>query len=223
MRILVVADHEDPGLWDYYSPKKTEGVDLILSCGDLRSEYLEFLTTVVNVPLLYVRGNHDGRYDVKPPEGCIDIDDQVYNFHGLRILGLGGSYRYHGGPDMYTEKEMQKRIRKLKGTLLFTGGFDILLTHAPAEGYGDLDDLPHAGFDCFNDLMEQYHPKYMLHGHVHQEYGDFQRERIHSSGTQIINGYSRYILDVPEDSYPKEGNTGSFFYDWYIISSRKRR
>ena len=150
MKILAVSDVPSDKYYEYYRPGMLKEFDLILSCGDLRSEYLEFLTTVVNVPLLYVRGNHDGRYDVKPPEGCVDIDDQVYNFRGLRILGLGGSYRYHGGPDMYTEKEMQKRIRKLKGTLLFTGGFDILLTHAPAEGYGDLDDLPHAGFDDRN-------------------------------------------------------------------------
>ena len=117
---------------------------------------------------------------------------------------------------------MQKRIRKLKGTLLFTGGFDILLTHAPAEGYGDLDDLPHAGFDCFNGLMEEYHPQFLLHGHVHEEYGDFQRERSHPSGTRIINGCGRYILDIPEGSWPEEGKTGSFFYDWYILN-RKRR
>ncbi len=197
MKILVVADHEDPGLWDYYSPKKTEGVDLILSCGDLRSEYLEFLTTVVNVPLLYVRGNHDGRYDVKPPEGCVDIDDQVYNFHGLRILGLGGSYRYHGGPDMYTEKEMQKRIRKLKGTLLFTGGFDILLTHAPALGVGDDDDLAHRGFACFLSLIDKYHPTLMAHGHVHKSYRfDFRHEREYH-GTKVVNACGSYVLEWP--------------------------
>lgn len=223
MKILIVADTEDPGLWDYYSSAKTEGVELILSCGDLHPEYLEFLTTVVNVPLLYVRGNHDSRYDTSPPEGCIDIDDQIYNYRGLRILGLGGSYRYRSGSDMYTEKEMAKRIRKLKGTLLFTHGFDILLAHAPAEGYGDLDDLPHAGFACFNKLMEEYRPQYFLHGHVHREYGSFQREYIHPSGTRIINGSGKYILDLPEDNWPSEGNTGSFFYDWYILKSRKHR
>ena len=216
MKILAVADHEDPSLWDYYTPKKTEGVDLILSCGDLSPEYLEFLTTVVNCPLLYVRGNHDGIYDRKEPLGCIDIDDRVYNFHGLRILGLGGSYRYRPGEDMYTETEMRKRIRKLRAMPSFTNGFDILLTHAPAEGYGSLDDLAHSGFDCFNDLLYQYRPAYMFHGHVHQEYGDFEREHLHPAGTRIINGYQRMIIDIPDDSYPEEGNTGSIFYDWYI-------
>lgn len=196
MKILAVADREDPGLWDYFSPRKTEGVRLILSCGDLAPEYLEFLTTVINVPLLYVRGNHDGIYDVREPLGCVDIDDTVYTYEGLRILGLGGSYRYRDEKDMYTEKQMQKRIRKLKRKLRLSGGFDILITHAPCAGYGDLNDLPHRGFECFNDLLEKYRPKYMFFGHVHAEYGEFQREFIHPCGTKIINAYSRYMTDI---------------------------
>ncbi len=222
MKLLVLADREEPGLWDYYRPEKTEGVDLIISCGDLDPAYLEFLVTVANRPLVYVRGNHDGIYDQKEPLGCDDIDDRVYNFHGLRILGLGGSYRYRTGNDMYTEKEMQKRIRKLKGLLQFTGGFDILVTHAPCEGYGDLEDLPHKGFSAFNDLLEQYRPKYMFHGHVHEEYGNFQRETVHPCGTRIINACGSAVIEIAEDAYPEEGKTGSFFYDWFILN-RKRK
>lgn len=222
MKILVVADEPELRLWDYYQPSRTEGVDLILSCGDLPPEYLEFLTTVVNRPLLFVRGNHDGIYDRKYPEGCIDIDDQVYNYNGLRILGLGGSKRYRPGADMYTEKEMQKRIRKLKGTFQFTNGFDILLTHAPAAGYGDLEDLPHTGFECFNDLMETYHPAYMFFGHVHESYGNFTRSFEHECGTKIMNGYGSVMVDIADNEYPEEGKTGSFFYDWYITKRRRR-
>ena len=91
MKIMVVADYEEPGLWDYFNPSKTENTDLIISCGDLKPEYLEFLTTVVNCPLIFVRGNHDTRYDIKYPEGCIGIDDKMYDFNGIKIFGLGGS------------------------------------------------------------------------------------------------------------------------------------
>ena len=76
-------------------------------------------------------------------------------------------------------------------------------------------------FDCFNDLLEKYHPAYLFHGHVHREYGDFVRQRSHPSGTQIINGYGHCIIDIPETAYPKEGATGSFFYDWYITEKKK--
>ena len=51
MKILLISDEESPSLWDYYQPEKLSCVDLILSCGDLKREYLEFLVTMTNKPL----------------------------------------------------------------------------------------------------------------------------------------------------------------------------
>ncbi len=217
MKILVIADTEEQGLYDYYTPEKTKDIKLIISCGDLKPNYLEFLNAIANIPLLYVRGNHDDIYETNPPLGCDCIEDEIFDFHGLRIMGLGGSMRYNNRKNMYTEDEMQKRIRKLKRSIRFMNGIDILVTHAPARGYGDMDDIAHRGFECFNDVLNTYHPKYLLHGHVHKNYGsDFVREQIHPSGTVIINGYGHYVIEVDENSYPKEGETGSKLYDWYV-------
>ena len=197
MKILAVSDEESPGLWDYYSPDRVKGVELIISCGDLKKEYLEFLTTVVNVPLLFVHGNHDTPFEKNPPEGCIDIDGEVFEYGGLRIVGLGGSYKYREGGCMYSERQMARRIRKLKRRIRKAGGVDLLVTHAPARGMGDLDDLPHRGFSCFNDFMEQQKPAFMLHGHVHQSYSySFRRERIHECGTRVINCCGSYLLEI---------------------------
>ena len=113
MRILVLADEESKYLWDYFEKSKLEGIDLIISCGDLKPEYLEFLATFSKVPILYVHGNHDGIYDEKPPEGCICIDDDVYVYEGIRIAGLGGSMRYNRSKYQYTENEMRERASKL--------------------------------------------------------------------------------------------------------------
>lgn len=225
MRILFIADEESKSLWDYFDRSKLEGVDLIISCGDLSPDYLQFLVTMGRAPLLYVYGNHDESYDFRPPLGCECIEDRVYDFRGLRILGLGGSYRYRKGSHMYTEQEMRKRVQRVKRDIALKNGFDILVTHAPVKGYGDLPDLPHQGFACFSELLEKYHPKYMVHGHVHKSYGNFRRELKHPSGTRIINAYEKYLLDVGEDEHPAEGKTGSFLYDLYkqVASSRDRR
>ena len=196
MKILVVSDHEEVGLWDYFLPEKVAGVDLIISCGDLKPDYLEFLATMVNRPLIYVRGNHDGIYDSRPPEGCINIDGKTYDFNGLKIYGLGGSYRYKDGGDMYSERQMRSKIILSKMNLSLRNNIDILVTHVACKGYGDMEDLAHQGFDCFNDLLNQYKPKYMLHGHVHKEYGKFNREIIHPSGTKIINAHGHVIIDI---------------------------
>ena len=102
MKILLVSDEEDRFLWDYYTPGRLKGIDLILSAGDLKAEYLSFLVTMANRPLLYVHGNHDGGYAQRPPEGCQCIDGKLVTVGGLRILGLGGSALYNGGPHQYT-------------------------------------------------------------------------------------------------------------------------
>ena len=146
MKLLCIADEECKALWDYYTPDKIEGVDLIIACGDLNRQYLEYLATMVPVPFLYVHGNHDENYDHPPPEGAICLDDDLFVYHGLRIVGLGGSCRYRTGAWQFTEAEMKKRVNRLRGKIDRHGGLDILVTHAPMHGYGDLTDLPHRGF-----------------------------------------------------------------------------
>lgn len=196
MKILVLADEESKYLWDYFEKSKLEGIDLIISCGDLKPQYLSFLATFAKVPILYVHGNHDGVYDTTPPEGCICIDDDLYVYNGIRILGLGGSQCYNFGSYQYTEKQMQKRIRKLKRKLKKNKGFDILITHAPASGFNDGEDLPHAGFEAFHDLLDTYFPKYFVHGHVHLNYQwNQQRECQYNEHTTVINAYERYTFD----------------------------
>ena len=91
MNILLLADTEDPALWDYYQPGRFKGYDLILAAGDLKAEYLTFLVTMSNLPVFYVHGNHNAAYDRYPPEGCTCVDDRLVVYNGLRILGLGGS------------------------------------------------------------------------------------------------------------------------------------
>ncbi|MDE5563566.1 MAG: metallophosphoesterase family protein [Oscillospiraceae bacterium] len=197
MKILVIADEESRSLWDFWDKSKTEGIDLILSCGDLKPEYLSFLVTMANVDVLYVHGNHDEGYAEKPPEGCICIDDAVFVYKGIRILGLGGSMRYKQGRFQFTEKEMRRRIRKCGFQIFRNKGFDILLTHAPATGVNDMDDLPHRGFQCFLDLIEKYKPKFFVHGHVHQTYGNFKR-CTYIGETTVVNAFEKYIIEYPD-------------------------
>ena len=224
MKILVVADTESKALWDYYTPEKLRGVELIISCGDVSPVYLEFLVTMVNCPLIYVRGNHDAVYDRKPPEGCICIEDMIYNHKGLRIAGLGGSMRYKNGSNMYSEKEMEARTERLVRKAKITNGFDILVAHAPVRGYGDMEDLPHRGFACFDNLLSSLKPLYLLHGHVHKTYTrEFEARRLHPSGTVIINAYEYHILEIPDQDYPRYGETGAFLYDFYCKNDKKFR
>lgn len=197
MKILVVADEESTYLWDHYRPGMLKDYSMILSAGDLKASYLSFLVTMSNRPLLYVHGNHDASYAYRPPEGCECIDGKLVVINGVRILGLGGCMRYNLGAHQYTEKEMRRRIRKLRFKLFRAGGVDIVVSHAPVQGYGDQDDPAHRGFECFLKLIEKYKPKYWVYGHVHKSYGSNKFQRIIQCGdTQIINASGRYELEI---------------------------
>ena len=204
MRALVIADEEDKYLWDYFSPEKLDGIDLIIGCGDMHRQYLTFLATMAHVPLIYVHGNHDESYDQDPPGGALCIDDDVYIHKGVRIAGLGGSVRYRNGAWQFTEAEMRKRIRRLRGKIERAGGLDVLVTHAPLHGYGDLSDLPHRGFTVFHELLDQYHPPLMLHGHVHLSYGNAIPREQQYGATRIINACGRIVLELPDPPPPKQ-------------------
>lgn len=197
MKILALSDEECPALWDYYVPGRLKDYDLIISCGDLKSSYLTFIVTMANKPVLYVHGNHDEDYEKNPPEGCDCIDDTLVVVGGLRILGLGGCYRYRPGPHQYSEREMRRRIAKLRWKLMKHKGVDIVVSHAPPRGIGDADDPAHRGFAALLELIDKYHPKYLLHGHVHMRYGMDQTREREYNGTQVINVCERYVLEIP--------------------------
>ena len=195
MKILAIGDEESKYLWDFFDKSKLEGIDLIISCGDLDPRYLSFLATFSNVPVLYVHGNHDEIYDTVPPEGCICIEDKVYVHNGVRIMGLGGSMRYRPGSHQYTEMEMRMRYTKMKLRFQLIGGVDILVTHAPARQLNDGEDLPHQGFQVFRSILDTYHPKYFLHGHVHMQYGRKHKRNDMYHDTQVINVFERYVFE----------------------------
>ena len=198
MKILAIADEESRYLWDFYEPGKLKDIDLIISCGDLNPDYLMFLVTLSNVPVLYVHGNHDEKYETKPPEGCVCIEDDIFVFKGVRILGLGGSMRYRPGKHQYTDAQMNRRVRKLWWKLWRKKGFDILVTHAPAYQLNDGMDLPHQGFTAFRRLMEKYKPKYFLHGHVHLNYGRQHKRYDQYEETQVVNAFERCVIEYDE-------------------------
>ena len=199
MRILALADEELALFWDSYVPGRLREYDLILSAGDLKAAYLSFVVTMARAPVLYVHGNHDTGYAVTEPEGCDCIDGKIVEYRGLRILGLGGCVWYRPGDHQYTQKQMAKRIRKLRWDIAKYGGVDIVVTHAPPAGVGDSDDRAHQGFESFLELIDRYHPRYLLHGHVHKSYSmDFLREREYH-GTQVINVCEKYVLDIPDE------------------------
>ena len=200
MKLLLISDLEMPQYWEP-TPEDLRGVDLILSAGDLKPEYLNRLARAgLAAPerayLLYVYGNHDQRYPRYLSRDSVCVDGDLLTVKGLRILGLGGSLRYKHGPYQYTEDEMQRRVAEMEAKLRRSGGADIVLTHVPPLGLGDREDPVHRGFACFRTLLETWKPAYMIHGHIHLE-EDEEAGRIRQYGeSTIINACGSHILEL---------------------------
>ena len=196
MKILSISDRVEPFLYDRFDAEKKPDVDLVLSCGDLPPEYLTFLTTALNVPVFYIRGNHDIRYDAKTPEGCNNIHGKLVQFNGLKILGLEGSRWYNGGPSQYTEQQMKKIIRGLKTGIWWQGGVDIIISHAPLRHVHDAEDRCHRGFKCFHQLISRYAPEYFIHGHIHALFHKPSERITAINKTKVVNSYGHFLFEI---------------------------
>ncbi|MCL4249322.1 MAG: metallophosphoesterase [Anaerolineae bacterium] len=151
--------------------RRYNDIDLVLSCGDLPAVYLEFITSVLNAPLLYVRGNHDQGYDERPPGGE-NLHNRLVKFAGLSFVGLEGSMRYNRSDIQYTDGEMHTMVMRMAPRLGYRRwrrghGVDVFVAHSPPFGIHDANDLPHRGFKAFLNFLDWYRPRYMVHGHVH--------------------------------------------------------
>lgn len=171
-------------------------IDVIISCGDLPPEYLSRLAHVFNAPLYYVGGNHDIRYQEKPPQGGSNLHGRLESFGGVRFLGLEGSRWYNGGPYQYTEGQMRSIIRRLRPTLWWQGGIDVVVTHAPPRYIHDTEDLCHRGFKSFRWLIDKYQPDYFIHGHIHRNFADPAERITVVDTTKVVNTYGYCILEI---------------------------
>lgn len=172
MKILCVSDTVQTQMENAaHLRRRYNDVELIVSCGDMPTTYLEFITSVLNVPLFYVRGNHDTGYAERPPGGE-NLHLNIVHYNGLSFYGIEGSIKYNNSPIQYSEGEMMGMVTRMMLPLYLRRaqgkrGVDVFVTHAPALGIHDQDDLPHKGIKAFLKFLDWYRPRYMLHGHVH--------------------------------------------------------
>jgi len=175
-------------------------IDLIVSCGDMPPAYLDFISTILGKPLLFVRGNHDESYERNPPGG-IDLHEKYFEYQGISFIGLEGCIRYNRGKIQYTQGEMYRKVLSLAPRLSWQRwrrgyGVDVFVTHSPARGIHDLaDDYPHRGFNAFLQFMDWYRPRWMLHGHVHT-WDRRKAVRTQYNETQIININPYTVLKI---------------------------
>ncbi len=191
MKILAISDCQSPDIWEKPDECGANDADIIVSCGDLNTAYLEFVRERLNKPLYYVRGNHDK--NVKYVKDAVHLDSRIVNVQGVRFLGFDSVSR---DGKLLTDEDVTVRVEIMKRIIDRDGGFDVLVTHHPMLGFGDGDNELHKGYKAYVKLVEEYKPKIMLHGHIHL---DFYKQHIRCmqyASTRIINAYKHTILEI---------------------------
>jgi Icc-related predicted phosphoesterase len=216
MKILCISDTVDPLIYSNGVKDRFGDVDLVLSAGDLPMEYLSFIVSVLNRPLLFVFGNHNLKdlpyyrpssashpypiHSYESDSGASYVGFKLRKESGLLILGLGGSILYNNGGNQFSQQQMWMRVIAKIPVLLFNklryGRYvDIVLTHAPPKGIHDRDDLCHRGFEAFLWLMRHFKPRYLIHGHIHL-YDNREERRTQYCETLVINAFGYQVLDI---------------------------
>ncbi len=205
MRILAVSDVEDEAVAASL-PKRAGSIDLVLGCGDLTYDYLDFVATAVAAPMRAVHGNHD-----VPPEDLddpairvwwdgIDLHARVVSIDGVLVGGLEGSPRYSNGPFQSTELDMWLAILRMLPALVANrirrGRFiDVLVTHAPPRAIHDRPDPAHRGFAAFRTFLRWFRPRYHVHGHTHV-YDSRTVTQTQFGATTVVNAYGARTIDL---------------------------
>lgn len=206
MKILAVSDQVLERLYTLSSSGHFQGAELILGCGDLPYEYLEYLVTIINVPMFYVPGNHDPRFDLTKKEahaeGGFNLDLKVVRHKKFLIGGFGGCVRYRpDGINQYSQSEAYMRAfsmlpRLFLNRLQYGRALDILISHSPPFGIHDDTDRAHVGLKALNWLIRISQPRYHFHGHMHVYRRNLENIETNVGLTRIINVYPYKTLEV---------------------------
>ena len=190
MKILAVSDQVVERIYTLIPQGHFKGVEMILGCGDLPYSYLEYLVSMLNVPMFYVPGNHDPVYNPKfstsYAEGGTNLDLKHARANGLLLAGFGGCIRYRpDGVNQYTQTEAYFRAFHLMSGLFWNlirygRVLDILITHSPPFGIHDEETQAHRGLKAINWILRWARPRYHFHGHTH-----FFRRNLEPSVSQL--------------------------------------
>ncbi len=205
-KILALSDQVVDRIYTLATDSHFRDVDLILGCGDLPYTYLEYLVSILNVPLYYVPGNHDPAYNpyrsLSYAEGGLNLDLKTAHAEGLFIAGFGGCIRYRpDGVNQYTQRQAFFRaynliIRLLSSQIRYGRKLDVLITHSPPFGIHDEESLAHQGLRALNLLIRKAQPRYLIHGHTHFYRNNLEDAVTQTGRTTIMNIFPYKVIEI---------------------------
>ena len=207
VKILAISDQVIDRMYSLLPSGHFKDVELILGCGDMPYSYLEYIVTMLNVPMYYVPGNHDPEFSLMDKrsraEGGSNLDLKTDIHQNILVGGFGGCVRYRlDGINQYSPVEAYLRACQMLPQLLinrikYGRALDILISHSPPYGiHDDINDPAHHGLKALNWLISIAKPRYHLHGHTHFYRNNLETQETMVGSTKVINVYPYKILEV---------------------------
>lgn len=209
MRLLCLSDVESMAIYSTHIRERFGKTDIAISCGDLPYPYLEYVISMLDVPLYYVHGNHLTIIETTPgetrlhPWGGINVHRKIVydKAHNLIIGGIEGSLEYNKSPKQYSQLQMWLMVlemvpKMLLNKLRFGRFLDCFISHSPPAGINSQNDYAHRGVHAYRWLLRWFSPQVHLHGHVHLYLPTQPRETtFHNTRVVNVYGYKELELD----------------------------
>lgn len=168
--------------------------DILIHCGDLTyrgtvnsiAEELNWFTSLPHKYKIYIAGNHDFSFQdywrkhkiLEEFSELIYLEDSGCEINGIKFWGspvqpffFNWAFQKHRGDALRKHWEQ------------IPEGIDVLITHGPPKGFGDINhrDERFGDEDLLNRVLV-VKPKYHVYGHAHHGYG-----RYENADTQFLN------------------------------------
>jgi Icc-related predicted phosphoesterase len=169
--------------------------DILIHAGDITghgqveqvADFNEWLGTLPHRHKIVIAGNHDFCFENESAEtaalltNCIYLFDEAITLDGLNFYGspwqpwfFNWAFNLRRGPKIRAKWE------------LIPTGTDVLITHGPPRGQGDLTSLgKQVGCADLGEVIGEKRPRLHIFGHIHEGYGV-----THNEHTTFINASS---------------------------------
>jgi Icc-related predicted phosphoesterase len=191
VRFLLLSDTHGAHSQVEYPP-----ADVLIHAGDVTrsgtlaelAAFNDFLGSLPYSRKIVIAGNRDFCFQRQPAESrrilthAVYLQDEEITVGGLRVYGTPWQPPFL---DMAFNLPRGESLR-VKWDLIPTG-IDILVTHTPPLGIGDLTRRgAHVGCEELLPAVKRLHPRIHLFGHIHEAYGDQTADGIRFINASVM-------------------------------------
>lgn len=165
VKLLIITDTHGELMEDVLSEyvQRIGTYDACILLGDHYDGDINIVKSIIPMEKLYgLLGNHD--YDYTKRYGIHDINGEIIDINGVKILGMQGSSKYKNTEfPSFTQKESIEFFKHKESV-------DILVSHDNRFDYTRDEFDAHRGLIGITKYLYEKRVPIHIHGHIHKKY-----------------------------------------------------